>query len=95
MRQGAEGWCTGMTQRHGMGMEVGGGFRMWNTRTPMADSCQCMAKPLQYCKVISRQLNKFILKKRNVKSFVLSVMEAVSRHCSVDRVEIWMFAKRG
>ena len=27
------------------GMEVGGRFRMGNTCTPMADSCQCMAKP--------------------------------------------------
>ena len=26
------------------GREVGGGFRMGNTCTPMADSCQCMAK---------------------------------------------------
>ena len=31
MRQGAWGWCTGMTQRDGMGREVGGGFRMRNT----------------------------------------------------------------
>ena len=44
MRQGAQGWCTGMTLRSGMGREVGGGFRMGNTCTPMADSCQCMAK---------------------------------------------------
>ena len=34
----------------------GRGFRMGNTCTPMADSCQCMAKPIQYCKVISLQL---------------------------------------
>ena len=34
----------------------GGGFRMGNTCTTMANSCQCMAKPLQYCKVISLQL---------------------------------------
>ena len=34
----------------------GRGFKMGNTYTPMADSCQCMAKPLQYCKVISLQL---------------------------------------
>ena len=47
-----------LTQRDGMRREVGGGFRMRNTRTPMADSCQCMAKPLQYCKVISFQLKK-------------------------------------
>ena len=39
-----------------MGREVGGGFRMGNTCTPVADSCQCMAKPIQYCKVISLQL---------------------------------------
>ena len=44
--QGAQGWCTGMTQREGMGREVGEGIRMGNTCTPMADSCQCMAKPL-------------------------------------------------
>ena len=28
---------------------------IFNKCTPMADSCQCMAKPLQYCKVISLQ----------------------------------------
>ena len=44
MRQGAQGWCTGITQRDGMGREVGGRFRMGNTCKPMADSCQCMAK---------------------------------------------------
>ena len=27
MRQGARGWCTGMTQRDGMGREVGGGVQ--------------------------------------------------------------------
>ena len=47
----------------GMGMcrkwDVGGGFRMGNTCTPMADSCRCMAKKtLQYCNVISVQLKK-------------------------------------
>ena len=44
MRQGAQGWFTGMTQRDGMLREVGGGFRMGNTCTPMADSCDSMAK---------------------------------------------------
>ena len=48
---GAQGWCTGMTERDGMGREVGGRFRMENTRTPMEDSSQCVAKPIQYCKV--------------------------------------------
>ena len=54
--QDAWGWCTGMTQRDGMGREVGGGFRIGNTCTPVVDSCWCMAKPIQYCKVVSLQL---------------------------------------
>ena len=29
----------GMTQRDGMGREVGEGFRMGNTCTPVADAC--------------------------------------------------------
>ena len=37
MRQGAWGWCTGMTLRDGMRREVGG----W---TPVAESCECTAK---------------------------------------------------
>ena len=43
--------CTGMTHRDVMGREVGGGFMFGNVCTPMVDSCQCMAKPIQYCKV--------------------------------------------
>ena len=39
MIQDAQGWCTGMTQRDGMGREVGGGFRMGNTDIPVVDSC--------------------------------------------------------
>ena len=44
MRQGAQGWCTGMTLRYGVGREVEGGFWIGNTCVPVADSCQCMAK---------------------------------------------------
>ena len=40
----AQRWCTRMTQRDGMGREVGGGFRMGNTCKSMADSYQYMAK---------------------------------------------------
>ena len=49
--QEARGWCTRMTQRDDMEREVGWGFRMGNTCTPMADACWCMAKPIQYCKI--------------------------------------------
>ena len=41
---GAQGWCTGKTQRDGMGRELGGGIGMGNTCKSMAESCQCMAK---------------------------------------------------
>ena len=40
----ARDWCTGKTQRDGMGREVGGEIGMGNTCKSMADSCQCMAK---------------------------------------------------
>ena len=52
-----ETWCSGLVHwddPEGWDGEGGGrGFRMGNTCTPTVDSCQCMAKPLQYCKVIS------------------------------------------
>ena len=41
MRQGSQGWCTGMTLRDRMWREVGGRVRMGNTCTDgehMADS---------------------------------------------------------
>ena len=58
MIQGAQGWYTGMTQRDGMGRELGEGLRMGNTCTPTADSCQCMAKQIQYFKVKKKTNNK-------------------------------------
>ena len=48
--------CLWLVQSDGMGREEGEGFRMGNTCIPVVDSCQCMAKPIQYCKVISLQL---------------------------------------
>ena len=49
--QDAWGWCMGMIQSDNMGWDVGRGFRIRSLYTPMVDSCQCMAKPIQYCKV--------------------------------------------
>ena len=37
---------------------MGGGFRMGSTCTPVADSCQCMAKPIQCCKVKKKKKKK-------------------------------------
>ena len=41
---GAQGWCTGKTQRDRVEREVGGGIGMGNTCISKADSCQCMTK---------------------------------------------------
>ena len=41
---GAQGWCTGKTERNKVEREVGGGIGMGNTCKSMADSCQCMTK---------------------------------------------------
>ena len=53
---GCSGLVLGMTQRDDMGREVGEGLRMGNPCTLVVDSCQCMGKPIQYCKVISLQV---------------------------------------
>ena len=56
----ARGWCTGMTQRDGIGREVGGGSG-WGTHVnPWLIHVNVWQKPLQYCKVISLQLIKII-----------------------------------
>ena len=73
MRQSAQGWCTGMTQRDGMEREVEERVRMGNTCTPAADLCQCMEKPLQYYKVISLQLkwiNLYLKNKLNLNAYI-------------------------
>ena len=63
MRQGARGWCAGMTQRDGMGGRWGGGSG-WGTHVhPWQIHVNVWQKPLQYCKVISLQLKSIFLKK--------------------------------
>ena len=42
----ARAWCTEKTQREQVEREVGGGIGMGNTCKTMADSCQCMTKPI-------------------------------------------------
>ena len=79
----ARGWCTGKTQRDQVEREVGGGIGMGNTCRSMADSCQCMTKPLQDCKVISLQLIKINEKiSENVK--VLSVLYSNQTNKNLD-----------
>ena len=63
----ARAWCTGKTQRDLVEREVGGGgIGMGNACKSMTDSCQCMTKTLQYCKVISLQLIKINKKKKEI-----------------------------
>ena len=47
MRQGAQGWCTGMTQGDGMGREVGV-VSVWGTHVcPWLIHVDVWQKPLQ------------------------------------------------
>jgi len=55
-RQGAQGWCTGMTLRDGKGREVGGEVG-WGTHVhSWLIHVNVWQKPPQYYQVISLQL---------------------------------------
>ena len=64
----ARTWCTGMTQKDGMGREAGGGIGMGNKCKSMATHVNVWQKPLQYCKVISLQLIKIIGGKKRIQN---------------------------
>ena len=53
MMQGAQVWCSGRTQRGGMGWEVGGTFKMEETYVYLwLIHVSTWQKPTQYCKAI-------------------------------------------
>ena len=56
LRQGTQGQCTGRALRDGMGVEVGGAFRMGTHVHPWLIHVNVWQKPLKYCKLISLQL---------------------------------------
>ena len=62
-----QGWCTGKTQRDGMGRDVGGmweGGSGWGIHVnPWLIHVNVWQKPLQYCKVVSLQQIKINEKK--------------------------------
>ena len=74
-----------------MGRKVGGEFRMGDTCTPIADSCQGMAKPTKYYKVISLQLNKLLLLFYQVCTHLLSLERSLSTNWSIARSSLLMF----
>ena len=62
MRQGAQGWCTGMTLRDGLGRVVGG-VSGWGTHVhPWLIHVSALQTPSQYYKVVSLQLKLINLK---------------------------------
>ena len=72
-----------------MGREVGGGFRNGNSCTPVADSCQCMAKPIQYCK---RKIKIFL--KRDTKGTFHAKMGLIKDRNGLDLTEAEDIKKR-
>ena len=71
------GWCIGMTQRDGMGRDVGGGSGWGTHANPCLIHVNVWQKPLQYCKVISLQLIKINGKKQKNKT-ILQVLENIN-----------------
>ena len=94
-----------MTQRDGRGRELGGGFRMGNTCTPVVDSCQCMTKPIQYCKVKKKTKNSRDItlptKVHLVKAMVFPVVMygferwtiKKAEHRRIDALELWCWRR--
>ena len=65
MKQGTQSWCTGTTQRDGMGREVGWGSG-WGTHVhPWLIHVNVWQKLPQYCKIISLQLKYINIKKKH------------------------------
>ena len=58
----------------------GGGFRIWNTCTPVADSCQCMAKTTTIAKYLASNQNlKINFLKKRFYSFLKKVIRIISQ----------------
>ena len=79
MIQDARGWCTGMTQKDGMGREEEGVFRMGNTRKSMADSCQCMTKTT----TIKKKKNTFesvLMRRMKLEPIIQSEVSQKEKH---------------
>ena len=60
----AQGWCTGKTQRDGVGREWEGGSGWGAHANPRLIHVNVWQKSLQYCKVVSLQLIKINEKKK-------------------------------
>ena len=86
MRQGAWGWCTGMTQREVIGRGVGGQLSMENSCTPVAGSCQCISSP-----------TKVSLVKAMVSPMVMYGCESwtvkKAEHRRIDAFELWCWKR--
>ena len=81
-----QGWCTGRTQRDGMGREVRGGSG-WGTHVnPWLIHVNVWQKPLQYCKVISLQLIKI---NGNIYIYIQSIPAAQFQKKNGNPIKKW------
>ena len=64
MKQGIQAGALVQPRGIGWGGKQEGGSGWWDTCTPVAHSCHCMANVPQYRKVISLQFNILIKKKK-------------------------------
>ena len=84
----ARGWCTGKTQRDGVGREVGGGSGWGIHVNPWLIHVNVRQKPLQYCKVISLQPIKINEKKKEAKVLFADVMIACTENQRISKNEL-------
>ena len=66
----AQGWCTGKTQRDGVGREWEWGSGWGAHANPRLNHVNVWQKSLQYCKVVSLQLIKINEKKKKESSLL-------------------------
>ena len=76
----ARGWCTGKTQKDGIGREAGGGIGMGTRVNPWLTHVNVWQKPLQYCKVISLQLIKINEKRKEKRELPTIPTTQIHRH---------------
>ena len=81
-----------------------GWFRVGNSCTPVVDSCQCMAKPIQYCKVKKKKKSRDITlptKVYLVKAMVFPVVVygcenwtiKKAEHQRIDAFKLWFWRR--
>ena len=75
-----------------MGREAGAGLRIGNMCTPVADSCWCMAKPINYCKVKRKKIHRGEWDGRQ-RGWLVGVALIGPGYLRIDAFELWCWRR--